>query len=926
MSDMELYWRAPDQIQRLKELTSSDPELKEQPLRRDVRSLGNLLGTAIREQAGQTVYSLEEDLRRLSIQHRELERENSGTVLEHQAEHDLLRQMIELVTPLGLEDQHQIIKAFATFFELTNLAEANHRKRRSRAHRVAGEPGKAGSLRATLERMNAAGISADQALEWLRRVEVVPVFTAHPTEVARRVMLFKRRRIAAQLVELDGLPLADSKVRHCQEAILAEITALWQSDEVRRRKPRVQDEIDMGLEHYSVSLLPSIVSFYEEVARDFSEVYRCDLEPRTVPTVVRFGSWIGGDRDGNPFVTPQTTRDALTRARILILTHYLDDIQRLRRLLTPSTHRVGEPPAELIRALAAATAERPAARREIETLPECEPLRRYLTLIRHRLQCTLTASRDSDAYSDAIAFTADLELVSRCLRAQQGIRLTTQLVEPLLRKVATFGFHLHSLDIRQHAAVHAQAVKDLAAGASRATEPAAVSAQTTELLESLRTLAQFKQEFPAGAISSYVISGAGSTEDILSLVWLMELCGIRVAAMAPADPGLMPVPLFESIEDLRNAPRICRTLWSQESYAPYLDSWGRRQEVMLGYSDSNKDGGMLTSSWEIYKTHRALHQVAAECNVKLRLFHGRGGTVGRGGGPTHRAIIAQPVGAFSGAFKLTEQGEVINFKYADPALSQRNLELMVAASLEALTRTGLVEALVDPAWEEALEEMSAAAFSCYRKEIFDNPDILTYFEHSTPVNEFELAKIGSRPSRRKETRSLDDLRAIPWGFGWIQSRLLIPAWFGVGTAFEHFAEGGPTQLALLRTMMRRFPFFFDMVRNVEMALAKVDLPLARQYAALVPDIPLRERVFARLTEEFQRTRRMILAVTGQQNLLETNPDLVKSLQLRAPYIDPMSLIQINLLRRKRNGEKSDLLDHVLAATINGIAAGLRNTG
>lgn len=926
MSEMELYWRAADQIQRLKELTTADPELKEQPLRRDVRSLGNLLGTAIREQAGQAVYALEESLRQLSIHHRELERENGGTALEHQAEQDRLRQMIELVTPLGLEEQHQIIKAFATFFELTNLAEANHRKRRSRAHRVAGESGKAGSLRATLERMKAAGISADQALEWLRQVDVVPVFTAHPTEVARRVMLFKRRRIAGQLRELDRLPLADSKARHCQEAILAEITALWQSDEVRRRKPRVQDEIDMGLEHYSVSLLPSIVSFYEEVVRDFREVYQCDLDLQTVPTVVRFGSWIGGDRDGNPFVTPETTREALTRARTLILTHYLDEIEQLRRLLTQSSHRVGEAPAELSRVLASATAQRPAARREIEALPECEPLRRFLTLICHRLQCTLAASRDPDAYPDAAVFITDLELISRCLRSQGGIRLTNQLVEPLLRKVATFGFHLHHLDIRQHASVHAVAVKELAAGASHAFTPPAVSAQTTELLESLRTFAQFKQEFPACAISSYVISGAGSTADILSLVWLMELSGIQVAATAPDDPGLMPVPLFESIEDLRNAPRICRILWSQKNYDPYLDSWGRWQEVMLGYSDSNKDGGMLTSSWEIYKTHRTLHQVATECNIKLRLFHGRGGTVGRGGGPTHRAIIAQPVGAFSGAFKLTEQGEVINFKYADPALTQRNLELMVAASLEALTRTGLVEAVVDPAWEEALEEMSAVAFRCYRKEIFDNPDILTYFEQSTPVNEFELAKIGSRPARRKETKGLDDLRAIPWGFGWIQSRLLVPAWFGVGTAFEQFAEGGPAQLDLLRTMMRRFPFFFDMVRNVEMALAKVDLPLARQYASLVPDSSLRDQVFARLTEEFQRTRRMILVVTGQQTLLETNPDLAKSLQLRAPYIDPMSLIQIELLRRKRSGEKSDLLDHVLAATINGIAAGLRNTG
>jgi phosphoenolpyruvate carboxylase len=347
---------------------------------------------------------------------------------------------------------------------------------------------------------------------------------------------------------------------------------------------------------------------------------------------------------------------------------------------------------------------------------------------------------------------------------------------------------------------------------------------------------------------------------------------------------------------------------------------------MLGYSDSNKDGGMLTSSWEIYKAHRALHQVAKECNVRLRLFHGRGGTVGRGGGPTHRAIIAQPAGAFSGAFKLTEQGEVINFKYSDPALAQRNLELMVAASLDALTRTGLIESTAEAVWEEALEEMSATAFACYRQSIADNPDILPYFELATPVRELELARIGSRPSRRGQSRSLDDLRAIPWGFGWIQSRLLVPAWFGVGTAIEKFAARGEGERELLRTMMRRFPFFFDLVRNVEMALAKVDLPLARQYASLVTDDGLRERVFALLVDEFRRTRRMVLDVTGQSRLLETNPDLAHSLRLRNPYVDPMSLIQIELLRRKRRGEESEELNYVLAATINGIAAGLRNTG
>lgn len=920
MSKQEVYWKVVNQAQRLEELTSDNPERKDLPLRRDVRSLGKLLGEAIREQAGETVYDLEESLRRLSIRHRERERESEEPEQEDQTEHELLLQMIAMVTPLSLEQHHDIVKAFSIFFELTNLAESNHRKRRNRAHQVAGEPGKAGSFLATLQRMRAAGINFRQALEWLDRIDVCPVFTAHPTEVARQVVLYKRRRIANELTRLDQLPLAADTAMESQETILASIAALWQTDNVRQRKPTVIDEIAMGLDHYSVSLLPPIGALYEEMARDFHTVYQVDCDTQTLPTTVRFGSWIGGDRDGNPFVTPESTREALTTARALILTDYLDEVEHLRRLLTPSTNQIGAVPG-LEQALKLTLAEFPAARDEVESLPDGEPFRRYMTLIRHRLKSTLNTPHAADAYPDATTFSADLELINRELRACRGSRQADQTLAPLLRKVSTFGFHLHTIDIRQHADVHAQAVADLAvAGSAKGA-----TVQTRDLLDTLRAIARLKQEFPPEAIRSYVISGATSAQDVLSLIWLMELSGIRVAGEAD-DPGVMPVPLFESIEDLRNAPQICRNLWTGAGYASYLDSWGRWQEVMLGYSDSNKDGGMLTSSWEIYKAHRTLHQLADDCGVKLRLFHGRGGTVGRGGGPTHRALIAQPSGAFNGAFKLTEQGEVISYKYADPALAKRNLELMVAASLEALTRTGLVEQSVDPAWEEALEEMSAEAFDCYRRKIFDNPEILTYFEESTPVNEFELAKIGSRPSRRKETRSLNDLRAIPWAFGWIQSRLLIPGWFGVGTAFERFAARGSNQSELLRTMMRRFPFFFDMVRNVEMALAKVDLPLARQYASLVTDTELRTRTLALLEDEFCRTRRMILAVTGQQELLETNPDLAKSLQLRTPYVDPMSLIQIELLRRKRSGTTTDSLDHVLAATINGIAAGLRNTG
>ena len=861
MNTPDSYWKVTDQAERLNELITVDSEVKELPLRRDVRSLGHLLGVTILEQAGQDIYNLEERLRSLSIRHRELERATFASEMENAAEKALLQKMIDIITPLKLDEHLDIVKAFATFFELTNLAEANHRKRRSRAHRVAGDPGKAGSFRATVQRMRDAGIDFYQALNLLGQVDVCPVFTAHPTEVARRVVLYKRRRIASVLEKLDMLPLAEEKTLEYQNKILSEITALWQSDKVRQRKPSVIDEIAMGLDHYKVSILPPISSLYEGMARVFRDVYKVDCEVQSLPNTVRFGSWVGGDRDGNPFVTADSTRAALNSARELILCDYIEEIFHLRRLLTSSTNQIGEV-AIFRQKLAEALYSYPTPRKQVESLPDGEPFRRFISLIQYRLKRTMESPFNSDAYEDAAAFKADLEQVDQALRQSKGNRLAEQMLAPLIRKVATFGFHLHSIDIRQHASVHEHAVNELATGA-KAREPSSViSDQTKELLDSLRAVVQLKKEFSPESIQSYIISGATSAQDVLSLVWLMELCDINVAG-DDKDPGIMPVPLFESIEDLRNAPQVCHSLWNGNSYASYLNSWGRWQEVMLGYSDSNKDGGMLTSSWEIFKAHRSLHQVAQECNIKLRLFHGRGGTVGRGGGPTHRALIAQPSGAFNGAFKLTEQGEVISFKYADPALAERNLELMVSASLEALARTGLVEESIDLTWEKAMEEMSSIAFDYYREKIFDNPDILTYFEESTPVNEFELAKIGSRPSRRKSTRKLDDLRAIPWGFGWIQSRLLIPAWFGVGTAFENFRNRGTDEAKLLRDMMRRFPFFFDMVRNVEMALSKVDLPLARQYATLVNDETIRTRVFTMIEEEFQRTRKMILVVTQQ---------------------------------------------------------------
>jgi phosphoenolpyruvate carboxylase len=477
------------------------------------------------------------------------------------------------------------------------------------------------------------------------------------------------------------------------------------------------------------------------------------------------------------------------------------------------------------------------------------------------------------------------------------------MLDPLLLEVRTFGFRLHTLDIRQHAKIHSQLLTD--------------GTDEREVLETLRAVKDAKQALGAGIVRQYVISGAESANDIDDVIEIANKAGLRVDAEDGA-PGLMPVPLFESIESLRASAIVMREVWAKPDYRRTLQSWGNWQEVMLGYSDSNKDGGMLTSTWELYKAHHALHEAAREARVKLRIFHGRGGTVGRGGGPTHSAILAQPSGDFTGQIRITEQGEVLNWKYADPLLAEWNLEVMIAASLRALSRK--IE--IYPAeWHEAMDAMSESAFAFYRKHIADDPELLTYFEAATPVNELELARAGSRPARRSGSRSLNDLRAIPWVFGWMQSRHALPAWFGVGYAFDTFGND-----TVLRAMLADFPIFLDMVRNVELAMAKADMSIARLYSALVPDERVRERIYSLLAEEFERTRRALLRLKNQKELLERNPVLLRSIRLRNPYVDPLSLIQVELLRRKRAGQTDDDLDYALGSTMNGIAAGLHNTG
>jgi phosphoenolpyruvate carboxylase len=901
-------WSIEDQHQRLKELLASDAAHKEAPLRRDVRNLGRILGETIQEQAGKDVFDAVERLRNIAIQKREGD------------EVDLAEVACKELLTGDLRQNLLVARAFAIYFELVNLAETNHRKRRRRAAQVNKSEPQPGTFRGTMLRFKSAGLSSADVLRWLEKVEVMPVFTAHPTEIARRVWLLKRERISRLLEYLDRAPLPDDAANQIEQELRAEIASLWQSDEVRRRSPSVRDEIRMGLDYYQRSLFRTLPEIYAEIREGLAEVYNHKILRLELPRVIAFGSWIGGDRDGNPLVTPATTEQALRMARQLIFEHYLEQLKELGWLLTSST-ALAPASLELQQRLAVYTQDHPDARARAESFSETELYRRLLAYVEVRLRSTLPHPCIAGAYASADEFEHDLLLIYESLQGNSGAEIAKTLLEPLILVVRTCGFHLHTLDVREHATLIRSVAEELS---TRELASSAPQSQTLLVLDTLRAVAAFKKQFAPGVIRTFVISGTECASDLIQLTRLAELCGISVESK-DTDPGLMPVPLFESIEDLRAAPNICRELWTNPGYRRFLDSWGRKQEIMLGYSDSNKDGGMITSLWEIFKSQRAIHQVARDHDIEVTIFHGRGGTVGRGGGPTHRALVAQPVGAFSGHLKITEQGEVLNWKYAEPVLAERSLELMIAAALEALVRPNGPTAGSEQQWEPVMEELAETSFAFYRQHVFDNPDLLNFYQQTTPTQELGNVRIGSRPARRSGSKGLQELRAIPWVFGWIQSRWLLPAWFGVGHSLQSYAErnGG---LAALQRMYREFPLFSDLIGNVEMGLAKADLNIASRYASLSAQSDSQQQLVALLQAEYMRTRQLVLQVTGQNRLLERNPVLARSIQLRNPYVDPMSIIQVEMLRRKRGGESSPELDAVINATISGISAGLRNTG
>lgn len=933
-------------------MTDLTRDLRERdaPLRRDIRWLGTLLGETLIEQEGRALFETEERLRILCKRYRR------HPTAFRQAQIDGIVRSLDVDSAVG------VIRAFSLYFGLVNLAEQHHRVRRRREVRLAGDRPQRGSLAETMRLLKDRQTNPEALRDLLEGIHLGLVVTAHPTEPNRKTVLRQWHSVTQDLAAWDDPRLAPRDRERLQATIRATLTALWQTDEVRHRRPTVYDEQNAALFYFRESLLDAIPRLYSELEGEFRAAFGESLDEP--PLVLTFGTWIGGDRDGNPFVTPDATREAMRRQRDFILAHYLDELSRLLVELSLSERRIGI--SEELRAAITRYLSRLPLDASVEPWLERneeEPYRRFMTLMGFRLRRSLEGREGG--YASCDEFGEDLDCMDRSLRAHCGERLAEGRLKAMRLKARTFGFYLAALDIRQNSRVHEEAMTEAleAAGVvsgyqdlseaekqslllSELSNPrpllplgVPISPSARETFETFGALRDCQDLAGECAVEDYIVSMTRAPSDLLAMLVMAKEAGLYRQGER-AEARLNIVPLFETIEDLRQSTPIMETLFSFAPYREALRSRGDRQEIMIGYSDSNKDGGILTSNWELYKAQRDLSRLARAHGIRLRLFHGRGGTVSRGGGPTYEAILAQPPGSVSGEIKLTEQGEVLAWKYGVPDLADRNLEQALSATLLAS-----LEEAPEPGTtrdrDAAMERISQEAFEAYRRVVYEDPDFLSFFQEATPLSEIETLKLGSRPARRRKEGGISTLRAIPWVFSWIQSRFLLPSWLGAGTALSRFiAPGAPEEdtgpfteetegLRTLRTWYREWSYFRTLIGNVEVSLAKADMAIARRYADLVEDAGVRERIWKSVHTEFERTRACVLAISEQRELLDRNPVLQRSIRLRNPYVDPLSHLQVELLRRKRQGaapEEAEALDAALALTVTGIAAGLRNSG
>ena len=887
----------------------------ERPLVEDIRLLGRILGDVIRMQEGPEAYELVEQIRKLSVAFR------------RHADHEADKALKKLLKSLPGDRAVSVIRAFTYFSHLANLAEDRHHIRRRAIHERAGHT-QEGSIDVALQRLRWAGITPKSISDMLATSYVSPVLTAHPTEVQRKSILDAERDIAHLLTERDAIKARAAVVNAAKDALTpkelaanelqmrARVMQLWQTRLLRFTKLTVADEIENALSYYEATFLREIPKLYAELEQA--------LPGQPIASFLRMGQWIGGDRDGNPNVTAQTLEHALTRQSDVALRHYLTEVHFLGSELSLSAMLVPFGPE--MQALAAKSPDTNEHRQD-------EPYRRALTGMYARLAATLKKLTGGDAarhavapqnpYASAEAFLADLRVIEASLCSHHAQALAAQRLHPLIRAVEVFGFHLATVDLRQSSDKHEDVVAELLTAARveknysqldehakqalllgllNDTRPLRVpgadySAHAVSELAIFEMARRMLASFGPQAIRHYIISHTETVSDLLEVLLLQKETGLMRGTLdGQALNDLIVVPLFETIEDLRNAAPIMRDFYALPGVAALIARSGGEQDIMLGYSDSNKDGGIFTSNWELYRAEIALvelfDKLKGSHGITLRMFHGRGGTVGRGGGPSYQAILAQPPGTVRGQIRLTEQGEVIGSKYANPEIGRRN---------------------------------------AYRALVYETPGFSDYFFGATPLKELAQLNIGSRPASRKALDKIEDLRAIPWGFSWGQCRLTLPGWLGFGSAVAAFLDKSDTAerkaaLALLQKMYRQWPFFRTLLSNMDMVLAKSDLALASRYAELVSDARLRKKIFTAIEAEWHRTADALTQITGEKNRLANNPALDRSIRHRFPYIDPLHHLQVELIRRYRAGLADERLQRGIHISINGIAAGLRNTG
>jgi phosphoenolpyruvate carboxylase len=926
-------------------LDAQDAAAKNKPLVDDIRLLGRILGDVIREQEGKEAFELVERVRQLSVAYRLKKDASAGRVLDR------------LLKNLSSDQTVSVIRAFSYFSHLANIAEDRHHVRRRLHHERQGHL-QEGSLAMTFERLHKADVRAADVAQTLQHAYISPVLTAHPTEVQRKSILDAERAIAELVGQRDELH-TERELRDNEDIIRARVTQLWQTRMLRYTKLTVADEIENALSYYQSTFLRQIPKLYREIEQS--------LHGHAVPSFLRMGHWIGGDRDGNPNVSADTLRQALARQAEVALRFYLTEVHELGAELSISNMLAPVTPE--MRALADRSPD-------LNPHREDEPYRRALIGMYARLAATLHALTGTEALRHAVApqnpyagpaeFLADLQLIEASLRSHHAQALIGPRLAPLQRAVQVFGFHLATVDLRQSSDKHEAVVAELLKLAriepdySALDEPAR-QALLLQLLNDARPLrvrgaayselavselaifecaVDMLQRYGRESLRHYIISHTETVSDLLEVLLLQKESGLLTGTLDDgATNALIVVPLFETIGDLRMAAEVMRGFYALPGILDLICRSGCEQDIMLGYSDSNKDGGFFTSNWELYRAELALVQLfnplAESHGLTLRLFHGRGGTVGRGGGPSYQAILAQPPGTVKGQIRLTEQGEVIGSKYAHPEIGRRNLETLVAATLEATllnpspsNRHGAPKPFL-----EAAAAISDASFAAYRKLVYETPGFTDYFFAATPIREIAELNIGSRPASRKATRAIEDLRAIPWSFSWGQCRVALPGWCGFGSAIEAFLgddAGRKTKLDLLQRMYRQWPFFRTLLSNLDMVLAKSDLRIAARYVELVEDAKVAKRIFAAVRTEWELTQAALSLITGEAERLQSNPALARSIEHRFPYLDPLNHLQVELMRRYRHRKDNDpaneRVQRGIHISINGIAAGLRNTG